>query len=84
MAERYTIPINRKQGAVLSTLGCTVEEKANNYSYIGVEFAKDEEKKTVEELIGKGLLVREADKLIQTDLGKDVAFKFGATILYED
>lgn len=82
MGER--LPITRKQGAVLSSVGLTPDGQTQNYNYIGVEFEEGEKGKLVLELIEKGLLELRDSELVRTVIGKKVTDKFDVMILKED
>lgn len=78
------LPINRKQGAVLSSVGLTPDGQIQNYKYIGVEFEEGEKGELVQELIEKGLLELKDRELVRTVIGKTVTDKFDVMILKED
>ncbi len=78
------LPITRKQGAVLSSVGLTPDGQIQNYKYIGVEFEEGEKGKLVQELIEKGFLELKDRELVRTAISKIVTNKFDVMILYKD
>lgn len=78
------LPINRKQGAILSSIGLDLEEVKGNARYIRVEFNEEEKSQLVLQLIVKGYLSLNDGKLSLTETGKDLARKFDVAILRED
>lgn len=69
-----SLPVNRKQGTVLTSVGYSQEEFENYASWVGfVKFVPGERETLMGELEQKGLVVKDGDSLKLTPDGQRIS-----------
>ena len=86
MVEVYTtLQVNRKQAAVLSSIGFDSEEFEENLKFIGGVSLENSERDIIEkELESKGFLVKVGDVFKLTPEGKDLQTRIDIAFFKED